>query len=171
MGSALQSRGRWRLETTLDLRAHEKLRLRGSCATHSQHATLAPVPTPAKETVPTFLDSWLEGTRSSLRPRTFVSYSQIVRDHVKPTLGRIPLARLQPQQVQQLYAQLLSGGRAKKTVRNVHVTLHRALAQAQRWRLVPTNVADLIDPPRVPLAENQGADAVAGAQGSRSLAW
>jgi len=108
---------------------------------------------PAKETVATFLDSRLEGTRSSLRPRTFVSYSQIVRDHVKPTLGRIPLARLQPQQVQQLYAQLLSGGRAKKTVRNVHVTLHRALAQAQRWRLVPTNVADLIDPPRVPPAE------------------
>jgi integrase len=106
-------------------------------------------PTTAKETVSTFLDSWLVGTQSSLRPRTFVSYSQIVRDHLKPALGRIPLARLQPQQVQQLYANLLSGGRAAKTVRNVHVTLHRALAQAQRWRLVPTNVADLVDPPRL----------------------
>jgi len=106
-------------------------------------------PAPAKETVSTFLDTWLEGTRSSLRPRTYVSYSQIVRDHLKPTLGRIPLARLQPHQVQQLYSHLISSGRAPKTVRNVHVTLHRALAQAQRWRLVPTNVADLIDPPRL----------------------
>lgn len=110
-------------------------------------------PVPAKETVSTFLDSWLEGTRSSVRPRTFVSYSQIVRDHLKPALGRISLARLQPQQVQQLYARLLSAGRAPKTVRNIHVTLHRALAQAQRWRLVPTNIADLVDPPRAPRRE------------------
>jgi integrase len=29
------------------------------------------------------------------------------------------------------------------------VTLHRALAQAQRWRLIPTNVAELVDPPRL----------------------
>lgn len=106
-------------------------------------------PAPAKETVAIFLDSWLEGTQSSLRPRMFASYRQIVRDHLKPALGRVPLARLQPQQVNLLYAQLLQAGRAPKTVRNVHVTLHRALAQAHRWRLVTTNVADLVDPPRV----------------------
>jgi len=131
--------------------AHER-RLPGAVLAEDRDALSArdagAHPAPAKETVSTFLDSWLEGTQSSLRPRTFVSYSQIVRDHLKPTLGRIPLARLQPQQVQLLYAQLLAD-HAPKTVRNVHVTLHRALAQAQRWRLVPTNVADLVDPPRL----------------------
>jgi integrase len=111
-------------------------------------------PVPAKETMATFLDAWLKGAQSSLKPRTFVSYTQIVRDHLKPGLGRIPLARLQPQQIQSLYAELLDG-RSPKTVRNVHVALHRALQQALRWRLIPTNVADLVDPPRVIRREMQ----------------
>lgn len=34
-------------------------------------------------------------------------------------------------------------------VRNVHATLHRALADAQRWGHVTRNVASLADPPRV----------------------
>jgi integrase len=103
----------------------------------------------AKETVGSYLDAWLEGAASTIRPRTFASYAQIVRDHLKPGLGRTPLARLQPQHVQRLYQDLLSSGLSPKTVRNVHVTLHRALEQAQRWRLVPTNIADLVDAPRV----------------------
>jgi integrase len=109
--------------------------------------------TSARETVGTYLDAWLKGTESTIRPRTFVSYSQIVRDHLKPALGRTPLTRLQPQHIQRLYQELLDAGRAPKTVRNVHVTLHRALEQAQRWRLVPTNVADLVDAPRQQRAE------------------
>jgi integrase len=100
-----------------------------------------------KITVGSFLDDWLAATKSNVRPRTFVSYSQIVRDHLKPGLGRIPLTRLQPQQIQRLYAELLER-RSPKTVQNVHVTLHRAFEQAHRWRLVPNNVADLVDPPR-----------------------
>ncbi len=84
-----------------------------------------------------------------IRARTFTSYTKIVRDHLKPGLGRTPLARLQPQHVQRFYQELLASGLAPKTVRNVHVTLHRALDQAQRWRLVATNIADLVDTPRV----------------------
>jgi integrase len=34
-------------------------------------------------------------------------------------------------------------------VRRSHATLHRALEQAVRWRKVPTNVAGLVDAPRV----------------------
>jgi integrase len=109
--------------------------------------------TSAKETVSTYLDAWLKGTESTLRPRTFVSYSQIVRDHLKPALGRTPLSRLQPQHIQRVYQELLDSGKSPKTVRNVHVTLHRALEQAQRWRLVPTNIADLVDAPRQQRAE------------------
>ncbi len=103
----------------------------------------------AKETFGSFLDAWLEGTSATIRPRTFASYAQIVRDHLKPNLGRTLLARLQPQHVQRLHQDLLASGLSPKTVRNVHVTLHRALDQAQRWRLVPTNIADLVDAPRV----------------------
>jgi integrase len=44
---------------------------------------------------------------------------------------------------------LLAAGLSAKTVANVHGVLHRALEQAFRWRLVPANIADLVDPPRV----------------------
>jgi len=47
-----------------------------------------------------------------------------------------------------MYQDILASGRSPKTARNVHVTIHRALEQALRWRLVPVNVADLVDPPR-----------------------
>ena len=42
-----------------------------------------------------FLDRWLaEVVRPSLRPRTFESYADLVRLHIKPGLGRIQLAKL-----------------------------------------------------------------------------
>src|SRR5262249_16159886 len=107
------------------------------------------VPVSAKETVGNFLEAWLKGAESGLRPRTFASYRQMVRDHLATNLGRLPLARLQPQHVQALREQLLGVGRSAKTVRNVHLVLHRALEKAVRWRLITVNVADLVDPPRV----------------------
>ncbi|HYJ69938.1 MAG TPA: site-specific integrase, partial [Nocardioidaceae bacterium] len=40
-------------------------------------------------------------------------------------------------------------GLEPKTVRNVHIMLHAALADAVRWRYVEINVADDVKPPRV----------------------
>ena len=112
-------------------------------------------PVSAKETVASYLETWLKGAASTLRPRTQASYRQIVSDHLITELGRIPLTRLQPHHVQALNQRLLSDGKAPKTVRNVHLVLHRALEQAVRWRLVNVNVAHLIDPPRVQPKEMQ----------------
>lgn len=106
-----------------------------------------PLPS-AKETVGPFLEAWLAATKTNVRPRTFASYSQIVRDHLLPALRSTPLTRLQPVQLQRLYAQLLEQGKSPKTVANIHRVMHRALNQAQRWRLVVSNIADLVDPPR-----------------------
>lgn len=102
----------------------------------------------AKETAGPFLEAWLASTQASVRPRTFASYSQIVRDHLAPALRSTHLTRLQPVQLQRLYAQRLEQGKSPKTVANIHRVMHRALNQAQRWRLVTANIADLVDPPR-----------------------
>jgi integrase len=57
-------------------------------------------------------------------------------------------------QLNLLYAHLLENGRRRgggglspKTVRNIHVMLHRALKDAVRWGYLPRNVADAVDPP------------------------
>ncbi len=111
------------------------------------------LPAPARETVGTYLAGWLAGAEATVRPRTRDSYRQIVRTHLIPRLGRIAITKLGPQQVQRMYGDLLAAGLSPKTIGNVHGVLHRALQQAFRWRLLPTNVADLVDPPRVPRRE------------------
>lgn len=107
-------------------------------------------PISAKETVGKYLDGWMAGIEAGgeLRPRSVASYRGTIELYLKPALGKVPLARLQPQQVAQLYRDLLAAGKSAKTVRNTHGVLHRALEQALRWRLLPVNVADLVDPPR-----------------------
>jgi integrase len=110
-------------------------------------------PAPARETVDRYLVTWLAGVEPTLRPRTADLYVQIVSTHLAPAFARVPLSRLTPQLVQHTYRDLLTAGLSAKTVANVHGVLHRALEQAFRWRLVPANIADLVDPPRVPRHE------------------
>src|SRR5437868_4538615 len=38
-----------------------------------------------------FLNDWLAGKAPSVRPRTMVSYRQLMRDHIAPALGSIAL--------------------------------------------------------------------------------
>ena len=103
---------------------------------------------PAKETVGGFLETWLKGAEPTLRPRTVASYRATIALYLTPALGRIALSRLQPQQVQLLYQEMLARGLSAKTVRNAHGVLHSALEQAVRWRQLPVNVADMVTPPR-----------------------
>ena len=43
-----------------------------------------------------YLDRWLPDIRDTVRQRTWERYEQIVRVHLKPTLGRIKLRNLTP---------------------------------------------------------------------------
>ena len=67
--------------------------------------------TSEKQTVGQFLQQWLEqSARPTLRPRTFISYEELVRLHMIPTLGRLQLLKLTPQHVQNLINQKLEAG-------------------------------------------------------------
>lgn len=108
-----------------------------------------------KETTGVYLTRWLEATQPTIRPRSWDRYEELTRLHIAPTLGKVPLARLTPDQLQALYAQKLAEGLSPATVVKVHVVLRRALAQAERWGLVARNVAALVDRPRVARQEMQ----------------
>ncbi len=113
------------------------------------------LPLPAERmTVGTFLDQWLrESVRPTVRPRTYVSYAGIVRVHLAPGLGHLPLARLTPQQVQAFLNAKSSEKLAPRTVAYIRAVLRQALGQAERWGLVTRNAARLAEPPRVPRRE------------------
>jgi integrase len=84
-----------------------------------------------------------------VRQGTFVSFEQIVRLHIKPTLGRITLKNLTPAHVQGLYRDRLDSGLSPATVQKIHVVLHKALDQATSRSLVPRNPTESVKAPRL----------------------
>ncbi|CAN5462304.1 site-specific integrase [soil metagenome] len=110
---------------------------------------------PSKLTVEMFLtDEWLPAIRSRVRASTLSLYTMNVSKYAVPRLGSKLLQQLTPADLNAFYASLLERGARDRplspsTVRNVHVTLRRALVDAQRWGHVTRNVASLADPPRV----------------------
>jgi integrase len=102
-------------------------------------------------TVGELLDRWLDdAVPRTVRPRTLASYTYIVRVHLRPALGHVPLASLTAQHVQGLLNAKAASGLAPRTVGYLRGVLRQALGFAERMDLVGRNVARLARPPRVP---------------------
>jgi integrase len=108
---------------------------------------------PSKQLVGDYLAMWLDGLR--LAPQTMSSYRRLVRLHMTPHIGNIPLARLTPTRVKALYRHLESEGRADgaegglsaKSVRYIATVLHKAVKDAVTDGLIASNPCDKADPP------------------------
>ena len=111
---------------------------------------------PSKTTLGEYLEKWLKDyVWTNLAPRTAEGYESIVRCHLIPALGSIPLTHLKPQHLQRYYSKKLSGGRfdgkgnlSRTTVSHHHTCLHRALKMALKWGLINRNPADAVTSPR-----------------------
>ena len=102
-----------------------------------------------RQTLGQFLDRWLRDVvKPTARVRTYQTYEEKVRLHIKPELGRTSLSALTPQQMQRLYAGKLEAGLSPATVNLIHIVLYGALKQARRWGLVGRNVAEDATPPQ-----------------------
>ena len=96
-----------------------------------------------------YLDQWLsDSVRGTVRQRTWERYEQIVRVHIKPSLGRIKLKALTRAHVRALYRAKLDAGLASRTVQYIHTTLHKALKDAVADGLIPRNVTEAVKAPR-----------------------
>lgn len=111
---------------------------------------------PGKDTVSDFLDRWLtDYCQPNLSPRALERYQSICRVHLAPAIGAHVLTRLQPAHIQAMYAAKLSAGLSPRTVKYLHVVLHKALVTALKWGVVGRNVADGVDVPRAHRTEMQ----------------
>jgi integrase len=129
-------------------------------------------------TVGAYLDSWLnDSVRGHVRPSTFYRHESIVRLHIRPALGRLKLAALNPAHVQALYRAKLEEGLSPTTVHRLHEVLHAALKQAARWELAPRNVCEAVSVPRCrrpdirPLNSEQARAFLQAARGDRYEAF
>src|SRR3989304_1759528 len=55
-----------------------------------------------RQTFATFIRTWLDGVRSSLKPRTWTRYEQLMRCHALPAFGKMQLQKITPQHIQRL---------------------------------------------------------------------
>ena len=101
---------------------------------------------PAKITLARFLNDWMATVKPSIRWQTWQQYERNARLHVVPLLGAVQLVRIDRHHLNRLYAKKL-GELSPTTVRHIHTLIRRALSDAERWGMVPRNVARLVDPP------------------------
>lgn len=115
---------------------------------------------PTKISLAEYLKRWLDAVRPNLAPSTERRYEDLLRHQVIPHIGTIPLSKLRPLHVQQLYARLQENGRADgkgglspRTLLHVHRLLSEALRQAVRWQIIPRNVCQAVEAPQARRAE------------------
>jgi len=111
---------------------------------------------PDKTTLREYLERWLKDyVKPNLSPRGFERYESIVRVHIIPSLGNIPLTQVKPEHIQKHYSAIQTKGLSVLTVRYHHTVLHKALQTAIKWRLLNRNAADGVDVPRARRNEMQ----------------
>jgi hypothetical protein len=66
---------------------------------------------PTKETVADFLKSWLNAyAKIQLTPRSYERYESIVRVHLIPAVGKLPLSQLRSDILAKLYSDKVNSG-------------------------------------------------------------
>jgi integrase len=127
-----------------------------------------------KLTVAQYLDRWLDDSaRLTVSPTTFDRYEGIVRNHIKPRIGGVKLAKLAPAHIQGMYSTMEKDGATAATLEHTHRVIRRALNVAVRWELVIRNACDPIDSPKAtrkairPLTSEQAATLMREAESHR----
>jgi hypothetical protein len=59
---------------------------------------------PARINLSQFLDRWLEHMRTQVSPRTLERYAELAHKNLAPSLGGVPLSKLQPTLISAAYA-------------------------------------------------------------------
>jgi len=121
-----------------------------------------------------YLHRWLsDSVRGTVRESTYSRDHYLVTNHINPTLGQLRLKTLNALHLQSLYRDRLDSGLSGSTVQKVHHVLHKALAQAVRWDLIPRNPADSVKAPTPtpremnPLSASEARRLLEAAQGDR----
>lgn len=103
----------------------------------------------ATTTVADWLSWWLEHVVYDLAPTSLATYRSIVARWIVPHVGAVPVQKLTPSHVQAMLAALDRQGLSPRSRQKARVVLVSALRIAERDGLVPRNVAQLVDGPKL----------------------
>ena len=107
-------------------------------------------------TVDQWMDVWYEYyAKIKVRPSSHKTYEGYIKNHIKPSIGNIPLTKLTTLDLQRLYQKLLTEGRvdrleaknqpkglSSKTVRNINQVISSAMQLAIQQHLISHDPTD-----------------------------
>jgi integrase len=102
-----------------------------------------------RATVATYLTStWLPNARTRVREKVANRYEELIRLHVVPRIGAVPLSKLRSAHVQSVVDGMVTAGKAPRTILQAYVVMKSAFGHAVRLQLIAVNPADPVRPPR-----------------------
>lgn len=153
--------GRWEVRVTLgnDFAAGESKRISRYASSQDEAVKLLHELSFLRDTVPKSFQSiklgeWLTFClevymKPSIKQSTYSSYEAYIRVHLKPYLGELDLKDLSPRTLQQFYNYKSEAeGLSPKTIININLFLHKALAYAVTEGYISSNPAAGVNLPR-----------------------
>ncbi len=90
-------------------------------------------------TLEKYLDNWFDGYKITLQPSTIQGYSNNIKSHIIPTIGKTRLSNLDRRMVSNFCFKLLEKGLSPKSIKYVYSILRKALNEAVYDKLIPLN--------------------------------
>ena len=115
------------------------------------------------------MDEWFENVaKIKVRPSSHQTYKGYIDNHIKPSIGNIPLEKLTTMDLQKFYRKLLTKGRVErieskeqpkglsaKTVRNINQVISSAMDLAVAQKIILANPTNACELPKVEHQEMQ----------------
>ncbi len=104
----------------------------------------------AEELFADYMQNWLNAAKTSIQKTTAQSYTQMVNGRIDKHFRAtgVKLGELQPIHIHEFYQGILAEGRTTNTVIHYHAIIRRALNQAFKLGVIPSNPADRVDRPK-----------------------
>jgi Phage integrase, N-terminal SAM-like domain len=161
-GARLRANGSWEWRESLpDGRRFSgygktQMEAKGHCLAKVKQAERGIDVKAIRQTVGHYLDWWLKDVVTpKLAPKTIKAYTDVVRLHLTPGVGRIELGKLTPQAVTSLLRKKERDGLSPRSVAMIREVLRGALNTAVKMQMVERNAAALAESPRQVKAERR----------------
>lgn len=100
-------------------------------------------------TVEQWMRSWLDNIAAdNVKPRTLTTYRGYSAGWIEPALGRRKVRELKPEHIRAMHTVMREAGKSETTIRQAHMILRKALADAVMERRIGFNPAEVVKSPR-----------------------
>lgn len=100
-------------------------------------------------TIKEWSEIWTKNYFLNLKNSTIEAYTSHLRNHIVPCFGKMKIQALKRMNVQKFINDLNSKGLSPKSIKNIHLTLHRLLKDAVLAEIIPSNPAENILLPKM----------------------